>query len=349
MMPKQKTSTATASSAESSPQTSDIHQPSKYFMIVDGHSLIYRAYHAFPELSTAEGVLVNAVYGFARILLVAIRDFRPAYTAVTFDHPTPTFRHTQFEAYKANRPEMPDDLKPQIQLVKDFVNALNIPLFELPGFEADDVIGTLANQACQLRAKAEVGSGYEDLITLIVTGDRDALQLVNECVHVWMPARGKNHPEKEYDAETMQEVWGIKPYQVIELKALMGDGSDNIPGVAGVGEKTAQKLIAAYDDLEHVYAGVEAVTADPTQVAQHPLLKGALLTKLQAGKEVAALSRQLATIDTNVPIQLDIEACKVSSYEKETVLALLQTWDFNSLVSLLPADEFELTVQEALF
>jgi DNA polymerase-1 len=311
------------------------------FMLIDGHALIYRAYHAFPGLSTSQGVLVNAVYGFTRILLTAIRDFRPEYIAVTFDHPKPTFRHEAFVEYKANRVEMPDDLKPQIEIVKEVVGALNIPKFELPGYEADDLIGTLT-----LQAKSTQTPAGRAVHSLIVTGDRDAFQLVDETTHVWMPGRGKGSVDTEYDAVGVKVKMGVAPEGIIEIKALMGDSSDNIPGVKGIGEKGAVKLIQTFGTVEKIYEVLENGQLSDEEAA---VLKGALREKLIAGKAEAFMSRQLATIDRHVPIELNLDACRVSEYDKEKATELFHQFDFKSLVSLLPQDEFELGVQDALF
>jgi DNA polymerase I len=318
------------------------HQPN-YFVLIDGHALIYRAYHAFPGLTTSQGVLVNAVYGFTRTLLTAIRDFQPVYLAVAFDHPKTTFRHPAFENYKANRVEMPDDLKPQIQIVKDVVTALNMPRFELEGFEADDLIGTLSYQAAQ---QAHTPT-HEGLVTMIITGDRDAFQLVDQDVRVWMPGRGKGSLDTEYDREGVKARMDVYPEQIIDLKALMGDASDNIPGVKGIGEKTAIKLLQTFGTVDALYERVAALQEGT--VATDEVVKGSVLTKLAADKDAAFMSRQLATIDRQVPIELDLEACRVCTYDKDKATKLLTELNFKSLVPLLPADEFELGIQTALF
>jgi DNA polymerase I len=310
----------------------------EYFLIVDGHALIYRAYHAFPGLTNKHGQLVNAVYGFARILLTAIRDFRPLYVTVAFDHPLPTFRHQAFENYKAHRPEMPDDLKSQIAIVKQVVTALNIPQFEVPGYEADDLIGTVARQAAEL----VINRRQPHLMTLIVTGDRDAFQLVNEYVHVWMPARGKGQLDTEYDAEGVKTKMGVTPEQIIDLKALMGDASDNIPGVRGIGEKTAVKLIQELGSLEGVY---QALANNKATGVIKPKAQEMLMTD----KDSAYLSKDLATINTQAPITLELEKCRVTGYDKQTAISLFEELDFKSLISLLPIDEFEMGIQDALF
>lgn len=307
------------------------------FVIFDGHALIYRAYHAFPGLSTSEGVLVNAVYGFARILLTALRELDPQYVAVAFDHKSPTKRSQTFEDYKAHRPEMPDDLKPQIEIVKQVVDALNIPRFELAGYEADDLIGTITKQL-----------SVDDVLSIVVTGDKDLFQLVDDDkVHVWMPARGKQKGEDtEYDDAGVLKKMGVRPDQIVDLKSLMGDASDNIPGVKGIGAKTAAALITNFETLDAVY---EKVAQLQESEETDPIIKGAVLTKLVAGKENAYLSQELARIDRDVPIEFELEPCSVASYDKEKVSELFEKLQFNSLISLLPKDEFELGIQDALF
>jgi len=317
-----------------------------YFLIIDGHALIYRAYHAFPDLTSPNGQLVNAVYGFTRHVLTAIREYAPEYIAVTFDHRKPTFRHADFEEYKANRVKMPDDLIPQIDIIKEVVTTLNFPIFELEGYEADDLIGTLTTQIAGLNQEQK-----KEIIALIVTGDRDSFQLVNETTHVWLPGRVKNQPDTEYDWAGVCQRMQVCPEQIVDLKALMGDASDNIPGVPGVGEKTAIKLLQTFDSLEKIYAlvdGGETAMAELTP-DQKAVLKTTLVTKLAAGKESAFLSQKLAQIDRAVPVNLDLEACRVSAYDKQAPKMLLESLGFKSLLTLLPADEFELDVQAALF
>ncbi len=319
---------------------------SKNIILIDGHALIYRAYHAFRDLSTSSGVLVNAVYGFTRILLTVIKDFDPEYIICTFDNAKPTFRHADFVGYKANRAEMPDDLKPQIDLIKKVVTAMNIPQFELPGYEADDLIGTLSRQLDEMRqVTGKERTAIPDL-TIIVTGDRDAFQLVTDTTHVWMPGRPPKLPDREYDPEAVKERMGVRPDQIVDLKALMGDASDNIPGVTGIGEKGAIKLISEFDKLEKLY---ESIQIGEKEISRHPIMTAKLVTKLSEGHEDAILSQQLATIDRNAPITLELEDCRLTSYKKQDVEKLFEELEFNSLLKLLPPDEFEVGVQNALF
>lgn len=314
-------------------------------VLIDGHALIYRAYHAFQDLTSPDGAPISAVYGFCRILLTVIQELKPEYILVTFDHHQPTFRHAEYLGYKANREEMPDDLKPQIQKIKDFVTAFNIPQFILPGYEADDLIGTIVRQI-EMRP---IGTQPE-LRTIIVTGDRDAFQLVSERTHVWMPGRSKpvRTQDTEYDAPAVVKKMGVRPDQIVDLKALMGDASDNIPGVAGIGEKGAVKLLTEFGTLENIYETIEAEKLT-IEGSKHPILKGSLLRKLAEGYQDALLSKRLATIDRESPITVELDQCRLSAYRKDDVLKMFQEYGFKSLVHSLPADEFEQAIQGALF
>lgn len=308
-------------------------------ILVDGHALIYRAYHAFPELTDHTGMLVNAVYGFTRILLTTIRDFHPEYLAVCFDSKEKTKRAEEFEAYKANRPEMPDDLKPQIEIIKSVVTALNIPQFAHPGLEADDLIGSFSTQLYEKNPD-------EQPLTIVLTGDKDLLQLVDDNVHVFIPARSKTRGDIEYDAETVQRQIGLRPDQIVDMKALMGDASDNIPGVKGIGPKTAVALLQLHQTLDGVYASAEEIEKSGAYVA--PFTKS-VVAKLVVDKTQAYQSQKLATIQRDHHLDFKLETCKVSSYNKEEAVKILQQYDFRSLISLLPRDSFEVGVQAALF
>ncbi len=306
----------------------------KKFLLVDGHALIYRSFFAFPKsFMLPDGQMVNAVYGFARILLTAIRKIEPTYMAVAFDHPQPTQRHKDFEGYKANRPEMPDDLRPQIEIIKEVVDALNIPKFEIGGYEADDLIGTI---------NARVEEFGQDLLTVIVTGDQDMFQLVDDNTHVYLPGRGKGKQDTEYDAVGVKEKIGVTPELVIDLKGLMGDSSDNIPGVKGIGPKTAQALLDRFGSLSGIYEAVDKKIEDE-------VLTDSVVDKLTKERESALVSRELATIMKDAPVQFQLEDCEVVRYDKEKVVSLFQELNFKTLLSLLPPDQFETTVQEALF
>jgi len=255
--------------------------------------------------------------------------------AVAFDHKEKTFRHDKFEDYKAHRPKMPEELRPQIQIIKDIVVAMNIPTFELKGFEADDLIGTLS-----------ISDQTKDVKNLIVTGDKDMFQLVTAGTRVFIPARGKFGKDKEYAPKDVLEKMGVSVDHIIDLKAIMGDPSDNIPGVRGIGPKGAIKLLTEFKDLDGVYKAVEEETK---QRETHLVLKGAIFTKLVENKDLAFLSKELATIHKEVPLEFDLEACKVRHYDKQAVVKIFKELGFKSLVRFLPEDEFEGSVQEALF
>jgi len=284
-------------------------------VLIDGHAIIHRAYHAYPPLTTSKGEIVGAVYGFTSILLTVLQKLQPQFVAVTFDKKAPTFRHKKFKEYKAHRKPVDEQLIGQIPRVHEIVETLNIPVFELDGFEADDMIGTLARQA--------------DQEVIIVTGDADALQLVNNKVKVYMPARGK-HPEKVYTEELVLEKYGVKPAQIVDLKALAGDPSDGIPGVKGIGPKTAAKLIGEFVTVEGIYKNLAKISPEISK-------------KLKADRENAVLSKDLATIDTHVPIKLDLPCCTLTDYDKGKVLKLFEGLGFASLIKKLPSDDWSET------
>lgn len=294
-------------------------------LLVDGHSLIHRAYHAYPKtLSTKSGEQTNAVYGFTRMLLTAIRELKPTHLAVAFDLPAPTFRHQTFVGYKKSRTKPDDELVEQIPRVKEVVEALNIPTHEVEGFEADDLIGTLAQKA---KKNGQV---------TILTSDQDILQLVEgDRVVTLIPGRSKK-PSKIWDQQEFEKEWGFSPKELVEYKALAGDKSDDIPGVKGIGDKGAQELVGKYGKLEKIYGHLNE-------------LKPGLVKKLAEDQEMAQLSRELATIDCHVPISLDWKEMEVHQYDKTRALKLFDELQFKSLVKMLPNDRFEQEVQEALF
>ncbi|OGV90939.1 hypothetical protein A3A66_03410 [Microgenomates group bacterium RIFCSPLOWO2_01_FULL_46_13] len=313
-------------------------------ILIDGHALLFRAFYAFPPLTTSQGELVNAVYGFTSILLTVIKELKPTHLAVSFDLAAPTFRHEAFKDYKAQRAETPKELIDQEARVRQVVTTLNLPIYEQAGFEADDVIGTLAEQA-----------KTKEVITTIVTGDLDALQLVDDDpqkgkgkVEVFIPARGKK-PAITYDEKAVEDRFGgLEPEQLIDYKALAGDQSDNIPGVKGIGPKTAIQLIKQFGSIENLYQSLE----DPKKMIlskKGSSLSDTIILKLIAGKESAFQSKHLATIIKNVPLRLDMKHCQVENYDKEKVVQLFKELEFRSLINKLPNDAFEQQVQEVLF
>lgn len=311
-------------------------EPKPTFLIIDGHALIYRAYHAFPPLTDSEGNIVGAVYGFLRILLSVLKQVQPKYWAIAFDHPAPTKRKLEFDFYKANRKPMPDDLRPQIPIIEQFADTLGIPEFKMAGIEGDDLVGTLARQVVATK-KAQV---------LILTGDRDSFQLVTDDVHVLVPNLGYRREQNgssmtEFNPALVTQKMQLPPSAIIDFKALAGDASDNIPGVPGIGEKTAIALLQQYQTLDAIYQALEADSL--TGVRPN------VITKLQNGRESAYISQKLARIDQDVPLDFKLSACAVDGYSKDDMVSLLAKYGFHSLVKLLPADEFDTGLQEALF
>ncbi|MDY6912588.1 MAG: 5'-3' exonuclease H3TH domain-containing protein, partial [Chloroflexota bacterium] len=288
-------------------------------LLFDGHALIHRGFHAMQGLATKSGQPTGAVYGFVTMLLKTIEDFNPSHCAVAFDSAAPTFRHEQFEDYKAHRPKAPDELISQFGLVREMVQAFNIPAFEVEGYEADDILGALSKQA--------VGQGME---TVIVTGDTDILQLVSEGIQVLLPRPRRPFSDTQlYDEVAVKERYHLRPQQLTDLKGLKGDPSDNIPGVPGIGEKTALKLLSEFGTIEGIYQRIDEVT--PVKLQE----------KLRDNEEAAKQSKELATIVTEVPVSLDHVACCVSDYDRESVIELFRNLEFFSLLGKLPEATIE--------
>lgn len=279
---------------------------------IDGNSLLYRAFFAMRHLSTADGQPTNAVYGFTMMLLRLLQEERPDSIVVAFDAPVKTFRHEEFEDYKAHRKPVPDELKSQAPIARQMVAAFNIPMIEIPGFEADDVVGTIAKQSCAV-----------DYDALIVTGDLDALQLVNHCVKVMTTVKGVTDTVI-YDEDAVINRFGIRPDQMADFKALKGDASDNIPGVPGVGDKTAAKLIKRFGSIESLYERLDEV--------EEQRIKGLLET----AREQAVLSKMLATIVTDVPIEYTVEDFKTREPDYETLRSFFKELEFRTLLKRLP-------------
>lgn len=277
------------------------------FVVVDGYSLLFRAFFATPNLRTSDGRPTNALYGFANMMLKLLDDYKPSAMAIAWDAPSATFRHDSYADYKAGRPEAPDDFRAQVGPVLDMVNALALPLIEAHGFEADDVLGTLA-------CRAAVG-GYE---VYIVTGDQDAMQLVDDHVRVVLPQRGVTDVTL-YDSAKVLERYGVRPDQMVDYKALKGDSSDNIPGVTGIGEKTAAKLISQFESLDNLYASLDEVTPDRIR------------RLLDEGREQAQFSRDLARIHCDIDLHVDPAGCVVREPDPATAREFFATWQMRSL------------------
>jgi len=256
---------------------------SERFFILDGPGFLFRAYHALPFLSTSRGVPSHAVFGMSTMLWKVLREDSPDYFAVAWDPPGPTFREEKFAAYKETRSPTPSDLRSQIPYVKTLFEALHLPVLEVPGFEADDVLGTVVERTRDLPIEL-----------VLVTSDKDMLQLVSPRVRVFSTT-GRGGDRVVFDEAAVKAKWGVEPAQIPDILALMGDSIDNIPGVPGVGEKTAVKLIGQFGGVERLYENLS-------------LVPGKLRETLAANRKQALLSRELATVSTRVPIEVDLEA-----------------------------------------
>ena len=282
-------------------------------ILFDAHALVHRAFHALPPLSVSKtGEPTGAVYGFVLMLLKVLQDQRPTHLAMAFDRPSPTFRHIEFEEYKAQRPKAPDELVRQLGRVREVVRAFNIPVFEMDGYEADDIIGTISRQAAA-----------RGINTIIVTGDNDELQLVSDRAKVLLPQRGFV-ASTLCDPGSVQEKYGVRPEQVPDLKGLQGDPSDNIPGVPGIGPKTAAKLVQQFGSVDGIYQHIDEVAPDK------------LRETLRAHEAQARQSRRLATIVTDVPISFDLESCRAAGYDRDAVVQLFRDLEFFKILNRLP-------------
>ena len=283
-------------------------------MLLDGNGLIYRGYFALINvpLSTSKGELVNAVFGFSNIVLRGFQDVRPDYVAIAFDLPAPTFRHEQYAEYKATRRPMPDDLRAQFPKVREVVAALRLPVYEMAGFEADDVIGTLTREA-----------EGRDLETTIVTGDLDMLQLVTERTRLMTTRMGVD-ATVIYDPARIRERYGLEAGQMIDFKSLKGDSTDNIPGVPGVGDKTAAKLVSQFGSLDALYARLDEVMPEK------------LREKLREHHDRVLASRELVTIHRDLPVALDLAAARFGEYDRDEVVRLFREYEFRTLIDRLP-------------
>ncbi|MFA5188137.1 MAG: DNA polymerase I [Patescibacteria group bacterium] len=288
------------------------------FILIDGNALVHRAFHALPPLTTKTGELVNAVYGFITIFLKALKDIKPEYVAVTFDKAKKTFRDEIYKEYKATRVKAPQELYDQIPKIKEVLKLFKVPIYELDGFEADDVIGTIAHHA-------EVNK--PEIETIIVTGDLDTLQLIDDNTKVYSLKRGISDTIIYDEKNVMQRYDGLKPNQMIDYKALKGDPSDNIPGVKGIGEKTAIQLLTQFKTLDNLYKNI-----------QSKKFSDSVRQKLIDHKEEAYLSQKLATIVLNAPIEFKLADAKIKPYDKQGLINLFQNYQFTSLLNKLPGE-----------
>lgn len=288
----------------------------KRLVLVDGNALLHRAYHAIPPFTTSKGELINAAFGFTSMILKVISELKPQFMAIAWDEKGPTFRHQAYTQYKATRPPLDDGLATQYKRVHQIVNSFNIPEFSLSGYEADDLIGTLASQA----------EDEKNLEIIVVTGDRDIMQLISKKLKVFMPKKTMSDVGL-YGLEEFVAKYGFLPMQLIDYKALAGDQSDNIPGVAGIGEVTATKLIHQFDNIENIYKRENLAT-----------LPQRTQTLLAEGAESAVMSKKLATLDLKAPIKLDLNKCLVNDFDKEKVVKLFEELEFKSLIPRVPDD-----------
>ena len=286
------------------------------FVLIDGNSIMNRAFYGImgsKMLTTKDGKYTNAVYGFLAIMFKLLEDVKPKYMAVSFDLKAPTARHKMYEGYKANRKGMPDELAEQMPIIKEILRAMNIDIVEMEGYEADDVLGTLSRYGEK-----------QGLEVIILSGDRDTFQLATNKITIRIPhTKGGKSETDEYDEKKIEEKYGLKPKQLIEVKGLQGDSSDNIPGVPGIGEKTALKLIQEYGSIDNLYKKIEEEKDD---------LKGKQREKIIENKELAILSRTLGTINVEVPIKDDLNDFKVEEWDKEKVLEIFKELNFNRYI-----------------
>jgi len=297
----------------------------KRFLIIDANALIHRAYHALPPLRNKKGELINAIYGFCLIFFKILKELEPSFIIAAFDLPFPTFRHKKFKGYKAKRPKTPEELSQQILKVRDLLKAFDIPVLEKRGFEADDIIGTVS----RLALKREIGPQMENII---LSGDSDLFQLVDPNTRVYFLKKGIKNTVL-YDKELVKEKYqGLNPEQLVDFKALKGDPSDNIPGVLGIGEKTAIGLIKRFGSLENLYSALNQRT---TSKMDSTGLNQRVRVLLEKYKEKAFLSRDLIQIERNVPVDFDLEKCQWKDYDKEKVIQVMKGLGFRSLIKRL--------------
>lgn len=289
----------------------------KRLVLVDGNAIVHRAYHALPPLNkTADGQLTNAVYGFFSMILKIVGDLNPDHLIVCFDRPAPTFRKQMFSGYQATRPKMDEGLSGQFKIIHEVLEKAKVNIFELDGYEADDLIGTLAVQAVHEHPDDQV---------IILTGDRDLLQLVNHRVLILAPVTGVTKMIL-FDEEKVKEKYGLEPHQFVDYKALVGDSSDNYPGVGGIGPKTAADLINKFHTLEEIYNNLGEISPRVSE-------------KLAIDAEQAVMAKKLATIEINAPIHLKFSECQVKDIDREALLSSFQELDFNSLIARFKLDK----------
>lgn len=295
-------------------------------ILIDGNAILHRAFHALPPLTTKRGDPINAVYGLVSMTLKIIQDLKPSYLIVAFDEKLPTFRHKEFKGYQAQRPPMASELSSQFDKAKAFLEAAKIPSYSMPGFEADDVIGTIAYRATtgyglETTAKKVAVEGRQLTVdeVAIVTGDRDQLQLVDDKkgIKLYMPIVGLSTAKLMGESETKEKM-GVSPSLIDDYKALVGDSSDNYPGVPGIGPKTAISLLEKYGTFESIYNNLDKISKTTSD-------------KLRTGEDSGRLSKRLATIVRDVPINLEIDKAKMWEIDSQEVLKLFEEFGFKTL------------------
>ena len=292
-------------------------------LVIDGNSILNRAFYGIRPLTNKDGLQTNAVYGMVNIILKHLESVKPDYAAVAFDLKAPTFRHKMFSEYKAGRHAMPNELAVQLPYAKRVCELLGLKVISLEGYEADDIIGTIA----------EYANRSDDILSYVLTGDRDSLQLIRDNINVLLAG---NNDTVKYDRTAFNEKYGVEPETFVDVKALMGDTSDNIPGVAGIGEKTALKLISDFGSLDKVYENIDS----------DKIAKG-VRTKLTDGRDSAYLSQRLAKIDCNVPIEESLDLIEYKGFDKSGLLELFTELEFGALIKRLGLDEASVTDAEA--
>ncbi len=281
--------------------------------LIDGNSYFYRAYHAIRSLASSKGFPTNAIYGFTNMILKVLREKKPDAIAIVFDSPVPTERHKIYEQYKAQRPETPHDLVIQIPYIKKIINAFNIKSFEMPGFEADDVICTIAKKTAS-----------EGINVFILSGDKDMLQAVGDGIKIYDPMK-----DLIIDENYVIEKFGVPPKRMPEVMAIVGDTIDNIPGVKGIGEKTAKELLLKAESLDELINHPEKI--------ENERLRKLIMDNIENIK----ISRTLATIDTNIPIDISIQEMTIKEPDWQTLLRLFTEFEFKSLIKLIPTEGYK--------
>ena len=295
----------------------------KRLIIIDSNSLIHRAYHALPPLTTKSGEEVGAIYGFLLVFFRALKEFNPDFVVATFDLPCLTFRHKKFEFYKAKRPPLPEGLCQQIPKVKDILRDFGVPIFEKEGLEADDLIGAVSKSAPQKQI-------FPEIETVILSGDFDTLQLVDDHTKVYALRRGVKDTILYNETLVKEKYQGLAPQQLVDFKALRGDPSDNVPGARGIGEKTAIQLIKEFGSVENLYKELEQ---DTERIKK---LKTKVKEALEKYKDDVLMSRDLVEIKSTTPIEFNLEESRFGNYDKEKVRKIFERLEFNSLLDKLP-------------